>query len=100
MNYKCKDCEMLKLPIEQGFINGVCNNICHYNNCNKSINKVVVMNNKDIDSRNAEALDDDVEIFVLIDMNMFLTEEEFDNLLYEGDDEGNASKLFSSIIIW
>ena len=26
MSYKCKDCEMLKLPIERGFTNGVCNN--------------------------------------------------------------------------
>ena len=30
MNYKCKDCEALKLPIKQGFISGVCNNICQF----------------------------------------------------------------------
>ena len=28
MNYKCKDCEMLKLTTQQGFIDGVSNNIC------------------------------------------------------------------------
>ena len=61
MNYKCTDCEMLKFPIKQGFINGVCNNICQYvicDNCNKIINKIDDMNNRDIDNRNAETLDD------------------------------------------
>ena len=27
MNYTCKDCEIRTFTIEQGFINGVCNNI-------------------------------------------------------------------------
>ena len=92
MSYKCEDCEILKLPIERGFTNGVCNNICQYmicNNCNRIIHKIDDMNNKDIDVRNNETIDDDLEIFVFIEMNNFLTIEGFDNLLYEGDDEGN-----------
>ena len=45
MSYTCKDCEMLKLPIERGFANGVCNNICQYiicNNCNRTIKKMMI----------------------------------------------------------
>ena len=94
VRYKCIDCEMLKLPIKQGFVNCVCNNICQYmicDNCNKIINKIDDMKNEDIDNRNAETLDDDLEIFVFLEMNKFLTEEEFDNVLYEGDEEGNAN---------
>ena len=67
MNYKCKDCEMLKLTIQQGFIDGVSNNICQCmicDNCNRIINKIGDMNNRDFDTRNAETLDDDLEIFV------------------------------------
>ena len=69
MSYKCEDCEMLKLPIEQGFTNGVCNNICQYmicNNCNRIINEIDDMNNKDIDIINNETIDDDLDIFVLL----------------------------------
>ena len=90
MSYKCKDCEMLKLPIERGFANGVCNNICQYiicNNCNRIIKAIDDMNNKDIDIINNETIDDDLEIFVFIEMNNFLTIEGFDNLL-ECNDEG------------
>ena len=47
------------------------------------------MNNKDIDIIKNETLDDDLEIFVLIAMNNFLNIQEFGNLIYEGDDEGN-----------
>ena len=92
MSYKCKECEMLKLPIERGFTNGVCNNICQYmicNNFSRIIHKTDDMNNKDIDVRNNETIGDDLEIFVIIEMNNFLTIEGFDNLLYQGDDEGN-----------
>ena len=45
MSYKCKDFEMLKLPIERGFANGVCNSICQYmicNNCNIVIKKIMI----------------------------------------------------------
>ena len=45
MSDKCDDCEMLKLPIERGFTNGVCNNICQYiicNNCNRIIKKLMI----------------------------------------------------------
>ena len=90
MSCKCKDCEMLKIPIERGFANGVCNNICQYmicNNCNRIINKIDAMNNKDIDIIQNETLDDDLKIFVFIEMNNFLTIEGFDHLL-ECDDEG------------
>ena len=90
MSYKCDDCEMLKLPIERGFANGVCNNICQYiicNNCNRIIKKNDDMNNKDIDIINNETIDDDLEIFVFIEMNNFVTIEGFDNLL-ECNDEG------------
>ena len=45
------------------------------------------MNNKDIDIINDETLDDDLEIFMFIEMNNFLTIEGFDHLL-ECDDEG------------
>ena len=90
MSYKCDDCEMLKLPIERGFANGVCNNISQYmicNNCNRIIKRIDDMNNKDIDIINNETIDDDLEIFVFIEMNNFLTIEGFDNLL-ECNDEG------------
>ena len=49
------------------------------------------MNNRDFDTRNVKNIDDDLEIFVFIEMNKFLTEEEFDNLLYESDDEGSTN---------
>ena len=45
------------------------------------------MNNKDIGIIHNETLDDDLEIFVFIEMNNFLTIEGFDHLLecdYEG----------------
>ena len=92
MSYKCEDCEMLKVPIERGFTNGDCNDICQHmicKNCNRITNKIDDMNNKDIDIMNNETLDDDLEIFVFIEMKNFLTIEEFGNLLCEGDDEGN-----------
>ena len=91
MNYKCKDCEMLKLTIQKGFIDGVSNNICQYmicNNCNRIINKIDYMNNRDFDTRNAETLDDDLEIFVFIEMNRFYTEKEYDNVLDNGYVDG------------
>ena len=72
-----------------GFTNGVCNNICQYmicNNCNKIINKIDDMNNKDVDIINNETIDDDLDIFVFIEMNNFLAIEGCDSLL-ECDDE-------------
>ena len=95
MSYKCDDCEMLKLPIERGFANGVCNNISQYmicNNCNRIIKRIDDMNNKDIDIINNETIDDDLEIFVFIEINNFLTIEGFDNLL-ECNDEGYNNDL-------
>ena len=50
------------------------------------------MNNKDIDIIHNETLDDDLEIFVFIEMNNFLTIEGFDHLL-ECDDEGYNNEL-------
>ena len=97
MSYKCKDCEMLKLPIERGFANGVCNNICQYmicNNCNRIIKQIDDMNNKDIDIIHNETLDDGLEIFVFIEMNNFLTIEGFDHLLECGDEGYNNEFIF------
>ena len=57
MSYKCRDCEMLKLPIKQGFLNGVCNNICQCiigDVCNKIINKIDDMTSKYINTRNVK----------------------------------------------
>ena len=91
MNYKCKDCEMLKLTIQQGFLDGVSNDICQYmicTNCNRIINKIDYMNNVDFDTKNAETLDDDTEIFVFIEMNRFYTEKEYDNVLDDGYVDG------------
>ena len=67
VNYKCKGCEMLKLTVQPGFIDGVCNNICQCmicDNCNKILNKTDDINNRDFDTRNVKNLDDDIEIFV------------------------------------
>ena len=47
------------------------------------------MNSKYINTRNVQNFDEDLEIFVFIEMNKFLTEEEFDNLFYKGDEEGD-----------
>ena len=69
-------------------------------NCKKIINKIDDMNSKHFNTRNVKNLDADLEIFVFIKMNKFLTKEEFDNLLYEGDEEGNDNDLFLSTIIW
>ena len=103
MSYKCEDCEMLKLPIERGFTNGVCNNICQYmicNNCNRIINKIDDMNNKDIDIRNNETIDDDLEIFVFIKMNNFLTIEGFDIFFMRAMMKEMIMILFLRIIAW
>ena len=83
---------MPKLPNKQGFLNGVCDNICQCmicDNCNKIINEIDDMNSKYSNTRNVKNLDEDLEIFVFIKMNKFLTEEEFGDLLYKGDEEGN-----------
>ena len=100
MNYKCKDCEMLKLTIQQGFIDGVSNIICQYmicNNCNRVINKIDYMNSRDFDTRNADTRDDDLEIFVSIEMNKFFTEKEFDNVLDIGYVDGFICKYYSLV---
>ena len=55
------------------------------------------MNNEDIDNRNAKTLDDDLDIFVFIEMNKFLTEEEFDNLLDDGSDNDFIYKYYSMV---
>ena len=55
-------------------------------NCNKIINEIDDMNIKYINTRNVKNLDEDLETFVFIKMNKFLTEEEFDNLLDDGSD--------------
>ena len=100
MNYKCKDCEMLKLTIQQGFIDGVSNNFCQCiicDNCNKILNQIDCMNNEDIDNRNVKNIDDDLEIFVFIEMNKFFTKEEFENALDDGYIDGFIYKYYSMV---
>ena len=97
MSYKCKDCEMLKLSIEWGFANGVCNNIYQHticNNCNRIIKKNDNMNNKDIDIINNKIIDDDLDIFVFIEMNNLVTIKGFDNLLESNDEGYNNDYIF------
>ena len=99
MNYKCKDCEMLKLTIQQGFIDGVSNNICECmicDNCNKILYKIDDINTRDFDTRNIKNLDD-LEIFVFIEMNKFFTEEEFDNVLDNGYVDGFIYTYYSMV---
>ena len=94
MSYKCRDCNMIKLTMKQGFINDVVDNICQYTmcgNCSKVVKSIDAMDDRniDIDIRNDKTLDEDLEIWVFIQMNEFLTRIEFDHLLTECDDEGN-----------
>ena len=100
MNYKCTDCEMLKLTIQQGFIDGVSNNICQdmiCNNCKKIINKIDYMNNEDIDNRNVKKIDDDLEIFVFVEMNKFFAKEEFGTVVDNGYVEDFVYKCYSMV---
>ena len=94
MSYKCRGCNMIKLTMKQGFINDVVDNICQYtmcDNCSKVVKSIDAMDDRniDIDIRNVKTLDEDLEIWVFIQMNEFLTRIEFDHLLTECDDEGN-----------
>ena len=94
MSYKCRDCNMIKLTIKQGFINDVVDNICQYtmcDNCSKVLKSIDAMDDRniDIDIRSVKTLDEDLEIWVFVQMNEFLTRIEFDTLLTECDDEGN-----------
>ena len=94
MSYKCRDCNMIKLTIKQGFINDVVDNICQYtmcDNCSKVLKSIDTMDDRniDIDIRSVKTLDEDLEIWVFVQMNEFLTRIEFDTLLTECDDEGN-----------
>ena len=94
MSYKCRDCNMIKLTMKQGFINDVVDNICQYtmcDNCSKVLKSIDAMDDRniDIDIRSVKTLDEDLEIWVFVQMNEFLTRIEFDTLLTECDDEGN-----------
>ena len=94
MSYKCRDCNMIKLTMKQGFINDVVDNICQYtmcDNCSKVLKNIDAMDDRniDIDIRSVKTLDEDLEIWVFVQMNGFLTRIEFDTLLTECDDEGN-----------
>ena len=94
MSYKCKDCNMIKLTMKQGFMNDVVDNMCQYimcDNCSKVVKNIDAMDDRniDIDIRSVNTLDEDLEIWTFIQMNDFLTKEEFHNLLSECDDEGN-----------
>ena len=94
MSYKCRDCNMIKLTMKQGFMNDVVDNMCQYimcDNCSKVVKNIDAMDDRniDIDIRSVNTLDEDLEIWTFIQMNDFLTKEEFHNLLSECDDEGN-----------
>ena len=94
MSYKCRDCNMIKLTIKQGFINDVVDNIHQYtvcDNCSKLLKSIDAMDDRniDIDIRSVKTLDFFLEIWTFIQMNEFLTRIEFDTLLTECDDEGN-----------
>ena len=94
MSYKRKDCNMIKLTMKQGFMNDVVDNMCQYimcDNCSKVVKNIDAMDDRniDIDIRSVNTLDEDLEIWTFIQMNDFLTKEEFHNLLTECDDEGN-----------
>ena len=94
MSYKCRDCNMIKLAMKQGFMNDVVDNMCQYimcDNCSKVVKNIDAMDDRniDIDIRSVNTLDEDLEIWTFIQMNDFLTKEEFHNLLSECDDEGN-----------
>ena len=94
MSYKCRDCNMIKLTMKQGFINDVVDNICQYtmcDNCSKVLKSIDAMDDRniDIDIRSVKTLDEDLEIWTFVQMNEFLTRIEFDTLLTECDDEGN-----------
>ena len=42
MSYKCRDCNMIKLTMKQGFMNDVVDNMCQYimcDNCSKVVKK-------------------------------------------------------------
>ena len=94
MSYKCRDCNMIKLTMKQGFINDVVDNICQYtmcDNCSKVLKSIDAMDDRniDIDIRSVKTFDENLEIWVFVQMNEFLTRIEFDTLLTECDDEGN-----------
>ena len=74
--------------------------ICQYmicNNCNKIINKIDYMNNEDIDNRNVKNIDDDLEMFVFIEMNKFFTKEEFGNVVDNGYVEDFIYKYYRMV---
>ena len=94
MSYKCRDCNMITIAMKQGFMNDVVDNMCQYimcDNCSKVVKNIDAMDDRniDIDIRSVNTLDEDFEIWTFIQMNDFLTKEEFHNLLSECDDEGN-----------
>ena len=62
MSYKCRDCNMIKLTIKQGFINDVVDNIHQYtvcDNCSKLLKSIDAMDDRniDIDIRSVKTLD-------------------------------------------
>ena len=79
MSYKCRDCSLSKSTIKQGFSDGVSHNSCEYITCDKCstvINAIQNHNSKcDCSTVNISknTLDEDLEIFVFIEMNTFLT---------------------------
>ena len=95
MSCKCRDCSLLTSTIKQGFSDGVSSNICEYVTCEKCSTVIHAIQNHNSKwdcstvNMSKHTLDEDLEIFVFIEMNKFLTAEEFANLLYTGDDDGH-----------
>ena len=76
MSYKCRDCNMIKLTMKQGFMNDVVDNMCQYimcDNCSKVVKNIDAMDDRniDIDIRSVNTLDEDLEIWTFIQMNDF-----------------------------
>ena len=62
MSYKCRDCNMIKLTMKQGFMNDVVDNMCQYimcDNCSKVVKNIDAMDDRniDIDIRSVHTLD-------------------------------------------
>ena len=82
MSYKCKDCNMIKLTMKQGFMNDVVDNMCQYimcDNCSKVVKNIDAMDDRniDIDIRSVNTLDEDLEIWTFIQMNFFKLKKKF-----------------------
>ena len=73
MSHRCKDCTCIKSIMKEDFPDGISDNIASYviqDTCLKAINMLDNMKNRnlDIDIRDTEGLDENLEIWFLIKM--------------------------------